>query len=401
VFNKIGLLKIIEEQRKEIQSQKTGLPRSALETLPNLQTHAAIISGVRRCGKSTLLLQRLKKEKSKSLYLGFDDIRLTDFDSQDLILLGNIIKDGKYKTLFLDEPQIVDKWEVFVKSQLEYGVKVFATGSNASLLSRELGTRLTGRHITKELFPFSYKEFIRFKKMKAQAASFQKYIDMGGFPEYLATQRIDVLTHLFSDVLYRDIIVRHGVRDGATLKKIAVYLMANVANMVSANRLQEPFGTNSNTILEYLSYFEDTYLINLVPKFSYSMKMQNRHPKKIYVIDSALQKAASASFTKDYGRLLENAVYWHLRRKSEEIYYFNENNRECDFVLCQNGAPAELVQVCYDFNRETMEREQKGLKEAMDFFKINNAKIITYNQDDMYIQDRKKIMLIPAWKYMA
>ena len=109
MFNKIGLLKIIEEQRKEIQSQKTGLPRSALETLPNLQTHAAIISGVRRCGKSTLLLQRLKKEKSKSLYFGFDDIRLTDFDSQDLILLGNIIKDGKYKTLFLDEPQIVDK----------------------------------------------------------------------------------------------------------------------------------------------------------------------------------------------------------------------------------------------------------------------------------------------------
>ena len=86
---------------------------------------------------------------------------------------------------------------------------------------------------------------------------------------------------------------------------------------------------------------------------------------------------------------------------SQEIYYFNENNRECDFVLCQNGAPVELIQVCYDFNAENSGREQKGLKEAMDFFKINNAKIITYNQDDMYIQDGKKVMILPAWKYMT
>jgi len=191
MFNKNALLKIIEFQQKEIKSQKTGLPRFALEALPDLQTHAAIISGIRRCGKSTLLAQKLKKEKGKRLYFNFDDIRLTNFDSQDLILLGSIIKDGKYKTLFLDEPQIVEKWELFVKLKLQEGVKVFVTGSNASLLSRELGTRLTGRHITKELFPFSYKEFTRFKKTKAGAASFQKYLDMGGFPEYLATQKID------------------------------------------------------------------------------------------------------------------------------------------------------------------------------------------------------------------
>jgi predicted AAA+ superfamily ATPase len=171
--------------------------------------------------------------------------------------------------------------------------------------------------------------------------------------------------------------------------------------LVSARKLAPLLNIAVSTLLEYFSYLEDTYLINFIPKFSYSLKAQLVNPKKTYCIDNGLIKTLSTSFTKDYGRVLENAVYCHLRRKSKEIYYFNEDNAECDFVSCQNGAPVELVQVCYDFNRETMAREQKGLKEAMNFFKISNAKIITYNQSDMYIQDGKKIQVIPSWKYMS
>jgi predicted AAA+ superfamily ATPase len=277
---------------------------------------------------------------------------LFDFELANFKLLDNIIKTTQKKTLFFDEIQVVKGWELYIRQKLDEGFKVVVTGSNASLLSRELGTKLTGRHITKELFPFSYEEFLSFKSLKSGAASFQKYIDSGGFPEYVKTKNDDILINLFSDILNRDIIVRHGIRDVRSLKSLAIYLASNVANLVSASGLQQPSGLKTPTLLDYFSFLQDAYLIDFMPKFSYSLKVQSVNPKKIFVIDSGIIKIVSASFSEDYGRILENLIYWELRRKWKDLYYFSENGKECDFVITSNGKVEQLIQVCYELTQE-------------------------------------------------
>ncbi|MDR1195784.1 MAG: ATP-binding protein [Endomicrobium sp.] len=392
---------VVESQTEKVKKRGLGLQRDVLPALPDLSSHALIISGIRRCGKSTLLLQLLKNKKKKHFYLNFDDPRLINFEVSDFQIVDQIIKERKAQLLFLDEPQIINGWEIYVKQKLDEKYKIFVTGSNASLLSRELGTRLTGRHVTKELFPFSYAEFIKFKHLKIGADSLKAYIEIGGFPEYVKTLNSEIITTLFNDILDRDIIIRHSIRDFHSLKRLAQYLVSNVGNLVTARKLEQALNIKTLAILEYFSFFEDAYLVNFLPKFSCSFKAQLINPKKVYAVDTGLINNVSASLTGDYGRLLENIIYWHLRRENKEIYYFSESGRECDFTVCQNGNPTEILQVCYDLNHDNRDREITGLKAAMDFFKISNAKIITYNQDDAYIQDGKKISIIPAWKYMT
>ena len=401
MIQKSTLHQIILTQNEEIRRKGTGFPRKILRDLPDVQSHALIISGIRRCGKSTLLTQLLTKCSQDAFYLNFDDLRLADFSANDFVILDELISEGEYKALFFDEPQVIKQWERYVRQKLEEGFRVYITGSNASLLSRELGTHLTGRHITKELFPFSYSEFIQFKSLTAGVESFEQYVETGGFPEYVKSNNIDVMTELFNDILNRDIAVRHSIRDVASLKRLAIYLVSNVGNLVTANKLQQVFDLKTPTILEYFSFLEDTYLTGFVAKFSYSLKVQAVNPRKIYIVDSALQKAVSASFSQDLGRSLENIIHGCLRWRGDEIYYFNENGSECDFVVCKNGTPYELIQVCYELNAENREREQTGLKSAMDFFKLDNVKIITYGQKDSYIHDGTRVEIVPAWEYLV
>ncbi|MDR3286184.1 MAG: ATP-binding protein [Prevotellaceae bacterium] len=391
---------VINLQKHKIQYQKTGLQRDILSALPEIQSHALIVSGIRRCGKSTLLLQLLKRNNQNALYLNFEDPRLFGFELTDFQLLDSIITTSKNNVLFFDEIQVIRAWELYVRQKLDEGFRVVITGSNASLLSRELGTKLTGRHITKELFPFSYKEFLAFKSLQANVQSLHKYLNSGGFPEYLKTTNTDILTALFYDILNRDIVVRHGIRDVRSLKQLAVYLISNVGNLVTASKLQQTLGIKTTaTILEYFSFLEDTYLVNFMPKFSYSLKIQSINPKKIYVIDPGIIKIASASFTDNYGHLLENMIYWNLRQTGKELYYFNENGYECDFVVIENEKIKQLIQVCYELTPENREREQRGLQEAMDFFKTDKGLIVTYNQKDAYIYNGKRIDVVPAWEY--
>jgi predicted AAA+ superfamily ATPase len=393
---------VIDYQQAKVTTQSAGLKREALRELPNIKTHALIVSGIRRCGKSTLLVQFLKQKHQRALYLNFDDPRLYDFELNDFQLLDNIIKASKKRVLFFDEIQIIEGWELYIRQKLDEGFKVIITGSNASLLSRELGTKLTGRHITKELFPFSYKEFLTFKSLTPNIRSFQKYFDTGGFPEYVKTNNPDILTTLLNDILNRDVAVRHGVRDVRSLKRLAVYLISNVGNLVTASKLRQPLAIKSTpTILDYFSFLEDTYLLNFLPKFSHSAKVQLVNPRKIYAIDPGIVHVASTSFANDYGRLLENIIYWHLRRAGYELYYFNETGHECDFVIMKTGKVQQLVQVCYELTPENLAREQCGLQSAMAFFKTGKGVIVTFNQKDAYLQNDKKIEILPAWEFLT
>lgn len=401
MITKENLKKVIIAQKESLSSLEEGIKRDKLNQINLKESFALVVSGIRRCGKSTLLTQLLRSQK-KFYYLNLEDTRLEGFEVTDFNLTEEIFEElyGKGGVYFFDEIQNIEKWEKYIRSLVDKKTKVMITGSNASLLSRELGTRLTGRHMNCELFPFSYKEFISFTKQKANEESYKIYLNNGGFPEFLREEDITILHELFKDILMRDIVNRFGIKNTSVLRKLALYLLTNVGKEFSANSLKKMLETKSvQTILDYISYLEDSYLIFTIPRFSYSYKKQQVNPKKVYSIDNGLSYANSISFSKDKGKMLENSVFLGLRKKYKEIFYFQEK-RECDFVIKEREKVISAIQVCYDFNRDNQEREIEGLLEAMKEFKLDSGLILTLNQEDKIVRENKTIIVTPVWKWL-
>ncbi|MDR3302494.1 MAG: ATP-binding protein [Spirochaetaceae bacterium] len=385
-------------QNEALPLKESGLERSALNELPDIQSHALVVCGVRRCGKSTLLHQFVKKSGKKFFYFNFDDMRLNDFSVSDFALLDIVIGETGKSLLFFDEIQSVPKWELYIRQKLDEHFQIIATGSNASLLSGELGTKLTGRHITKELFPFSYQEYCRFTRQKAAAESLNAYLASGGFPEYLKSGNPDILSQLQLDILHRDIAVRYKIRDVASLKRLFSYLLSNAAQLVSPSKLTSVIGVRSpTTILEYFSYFELSYLIHLIPRFSWSAKKQSLAPKKIYIVDLGIIHTGSVSFTNNHGALLENFVFNTIRLKTNDIFYFSTKDGECDFIVNPHSQNILCVQVCFILTQDNRTREINGLLAAMDFFDQQKGIIVTMDSKDLIISGSRKIQVIPAW----
>ncbi len=394
--------RVIEQQKTRILKQDTGLKRELILSTKSLSSHVLIISGIRRCGKSTLLMQLMKEmTETPILYLNFESPQLFEFSLSDFTRLDNLIEQKGIFTLFLDELQLVEGWEMYVRQKLDEGFKVIITGSNASLLSQELGSKLTGRHITQELFPFSYKEYISFKALSASAESLLKYMQEGGFPEYVKSGDYMQLSTLFEDILIRDIVARHGIKDIKSLHRLTSYLFSNIGNRITATKLKQPLSIGAtSTILTWFSYLELSYLVCFLPMFSHSTKAQLINPRKVYGIDLGLVEIISTTQTKDLGRKLENLIFLHLRRKYKELYYYNGKG-ECDFVAMQNGKVTELVQVCYELTPDNVKRELNGLIEAIQFFNCNNARILTFNNTDVLHQKEFNIPVIPAYQYLV
>lgn len=392
---------VVTEQQAFIKNRKGDLQRDILQELPYIPTHALIISGIRRCGKSTLLYQLAKQKEATVFFLNFEDVRLYNFQIDNFRVLDEVIKESGHKILFFDEIQIVEGWEMYVRQKLDQGFEVVITGSNAGMLSVELGTKLTGRHIDKELFPFSYSEYLRYKKQEATEKSFLKYMKVGGFPQHIDRNQSEILETLVDDIMYKDIAVRYSIRDIQALKKLCSYILSNTATLVVPSKLKQVLGINApSTVLNYFSYFENTYLMHLMPKFSWSVRSQLLAPKKMYVIDTALIKASSTSFGEDKGRLLETMVYWEFRRKTKQLYYFNENNAECDFIVPLDKGYT-VVQVCWELNADNEKREINGLLDAMQFFNTDKGYIITYNTSDFIVKEGKDIVVIPFYKFFT
>ncbi|MAF37054.1 AAA family ATPase [archaeon] len=386
----------LKKQISDLNKKESGIKREILKKIDLDVPHAIIVSGIRRCGKSTLLHQLMKKSV---YYFNFEDPRVLSFKVSDFEKLKEIFIEvfGEKKIYFLDEIQNVPNWEVFVRSEMDSGKKFVITGSNATLLSKELGTRLTGRYLRYELYPFSYKEFLQFTKKKASKDSLRKYMEKGGFPEYLKYDNSDILRDLLDSVITRDVLVRNNIREADQVKKICIYLLSNIGKQFSLNKLTKHFGIGSvNTVRSYISFFEDSYLLFTVPKFDYSFKKQIVNPKKIYSIDVGLSTANSISFSKDKGRILENLVFLHLKRKYDEIFYY-KNKSECDFVVKDKDKILFCVQVCFIVNEDNKMRESNGLKEAMQDLNVKKGFIITFDQEDI-IDD---IPLIPAWRWFS
>lgn len=391
---------VMDSQRATFLKQDSGFNRDALANIPVADSFATIITGIRRCGKSTLLLQLLRRDYQDAIYLNFDDIRLSGFETDDLIRLHREIEKREIKILFFDEIQIVEGWEKYINQLLRESYKVFITGSNASMLSVELGTHLTGRHLSMELFPFSYSEFIRFRELSNDEHAVMTYLKTGGIPEYLKTGIPVVLNALVDDILMRDVAIRHSVRDVTSLRQLTTFLITNIGNLVSANKLVGMFDIKSPaTFLEYFSFLKDAYLLEFVPMFSHSLKVQSRNPKKVYVMDMGLYTENSVSTADNVGRRLENLVFLHLRREYKHIFYYKERG-ECDFITMEKNVLKEAVQVCLTINDENFDREYNGLLEAMQNLGLQKGFIITLNQSDTFEKDGMAIKMIPASEFL-
>ncbi len=387
---------VIDAQRDAFMKQDSGFIRDALSVIPIADSFATIITGMRRCGKSTLLLQLLRRDYQDALYLNFDDIRLSGFQTADLVRLHKEIERRAIKVLFFDEIQAIEGWEKYINQLLREGYNVFITGSNASMLSIELGTHLTGRHLPMELFPFSYSEFMRFRGLGNNDSTIMDYLKTGGIPEYLKTGMPVVLNALTDDILMRDIAIRHAIRDVVSLRQLAAFLITNIGNPISANKLVGMFDIKSPaTFLEYFSFLKDAYLLEFIPLFSHSLKVQARNPKKVYVMDTGIYTENSISTSDNTGRRFENLVFLHLRRKYKHIFYYKEKG-ECDFISMEKNVVKDAIQVCLTIDDENFEREYDGVLEAMRTLKLKEGSIITLNQSDIFEKEGMTIRMIPA-----
>lgn len=389
----------------ENSDKKLSVRRTSVEIPSALNEFARIITGIRRSGKSTFVNQDFLKTDRNALYLNFDDPALYGFSASDFVILEEAIErfqneNKGSKAVYFDEIQIVEGWEVFVNSQLRKGNLVTVTGSNASLLSYELGTRLTGRHLDYELFPFNFDEYCKLRKCDKTSESFKHFLEEGGFPEYLIYNRTDILKRLFEDILMRDVIVRYGIKDVRSVKMLSVYLASNCGNLITGSKLSAQLGLKTTaTILEYLSFLEQCYLFFFVPKFNYSAKAQSVNPKKVYCIDTGMIQNVTLSINADIGRVFENAVFIELRRRTKNIWYYSEAAFECDFLYGRDVVPENAVQVCYELTSENKEREVRGLVETCKKFPGVKPLIVTFNQNDKISYGGMIVEAVPAVEF--
>lgn len=413
------LKEVLLEQKRKIIPEKDFVIREKLNEIKKFIKirHSLIITGVRRCGKSVLLSQITAILPNNYYYINFDDERLADFDLKDFNKLYETFIElfGKTNIFLLDEVQNVNNWERWVRRMYEDGFKFFITGSNARLLSKELATLLTGRHLQISLYPFNFKEFLYFHKIEFKKEDiyltekraiiikyFNEYINKGGFPEFLKYNRIEILQEYFNDIIQRYIVERYKIKNIRQLKELARYLITNTGNLTSYNQLKKMTEIKSvSTIINYFDYLENAYLVFKIPYFSYSLKKQSVNPFKVFAIDAGLSNVISFKFSKDIGRLYETIVAIELKRRNKDVYYWkNSLHEEVDFVI-KEGKVKQLIQVCYNINEfETRKREIRALLKASKELKCNNLLVITHDYEKEERIKSKKIKYIPLWKWL-
>lgn len=398
--------------------------------------HINDIIGVRRCGKTYFMFQQIREliengvPKSRILYLNIDDDRLQPLNGDELDQLIDTFRelyplpDDERIYLFLDEIQNFPGWEQWIKGIYERkrNLRIIISGSNASLLSAEIANRLTGRHLTTRMYPFSFSEYVKYHKIPIDLNTlpysenrlkvkrlFHDYLRRGGFPEvilYPSADETRLLQSYFDDIIFRDIVTRHGVRNPALFKDLALFCISNVAKPHTYNSLRKLFSgfqaISTDAVINYLSYLEDAFLLFSIRHYDDSLKKQLHKPRKLYCIDPGMMNAVSFRFSQDTGRLFENMVFLQLYRTGHEIYYWqDEKGHEVDFVLKSGLDTIALVQVSIDLSDPlTQERELKGLISAMNHFGVPEGLILTRDHFDDETRSAKTIRYRPLWYWL-
>lgn len=374
-----------------------------------------IITGIRRCGKSSLLKIISKKLNEKFVYMNFDDIRLTDFKIENFEDIEEIVSEIygiKTNVIYLlDEIQNMPSWERWVNNLYAKKVKVFVTGSNSSLLSSDISTFLTGRNKVIKLYPFSFKEFLLFKKIKvdyqttderrAVSQAFKDYFEKGGFPLVIINDDLSLSKQYFEDILNKDIIKRYGIKKIKELNDLILYLFSNVSKTYSYSTLKQVSNIKSLSMINnYIEYLKNVFVASTINRFDYSIKKQKVSSSKFYVLDNSFLKTVAFNFSENAGKRLENLVFIELTRRGAEVYYHAKKN-ECDFIIKEGLKIVKAIQVCIILdNAVTKKREVDGLIEALKEYKLKEGLILTLDKEEEFVLEDKKITIKPVWKWL-
>lgn len=421
---------ILDNQKKNFL---TGTKRD-LET-SQLNGKATICIGVRRCGKSTYGYQLMKKlldsgvKKENILHINFFDNRIHNLDQESLSNITEAYfelypkkKNSEKIYCFFDEIQEVSGWEKYVERIIRTeNCEVFITGSSAKMLSKEIATQMRGRALSWELFPFSFREYLRFSGIepKKNLTSkerltiqnvFKKYWECGGFPEVAGVDkhlRIKIHQEYFNAILFRDLIKRHDISHPKAVTDLAQWLIDNNSSLYSINKLTgylKALGHNApkSSVSEYLDYFEDAFFLFSVKKYDSSLSRKNSNPKKIYCIDHAFAASVSSGTLTNTGHFLENLVFNSLRRETSDIHYYKTvNGKEVDFIAKIDRKDLMLVQVSHSLlEPKTRKRELSALIEAMTELKLDHSFVVTSNEEETVESDSGTISVVPAWKFI-
>lgn len=411
-----------------------GVPRRILEYVKKHLDLPQVLSfvGVRRAGKSTLMRQVINHlirdhgiPPRNILFCNLEmpvlnryrtDVANLDRLYEDYLKLA--APEGRIY-IFLDEVQFFPDWQVFVKYRYEQGgLKFLVTGSNSRLLSSEFMTLLSGRTLSVEVFPFSFVEFLLARgitvsdevsvlqqRLRLQTLG-DEYLQTGGFPEVVSLEvqafRNEVLGMYARTILQQDIVPRFAVKKPADLETLFLYLMTNVSALYSPKRLADLVGLSDKTVKDYLAYYGDVRLLFTLDLFNFSLKKQIRSPRKIYAVDTGLAAAVTTRFSENTGRYLENLVFLELHRRGEEMFYYRTTNGlEVDFLCRRDNRPTALIQTAWSMKAEdTRKRELRALAKAMTELNLQEALIVTHEEEEEIPVNGKTVRLIPAWRFL-
>ena len=405
------------KERDELLSRPYLKRRNSCDYDMLLNSHLIkLITGPRRVGKSTQALLMLRNKNFA--YLNFDSQQL--LDSWDANLVMRMLDDvyPGYEYILLDEVQNLEAWDLWVSELFRSGKNLVITGSNAKMLSSEMATVLTGKYLQVEMLPFSLEEFFDWNKTDLKSLTSEQqtdasvltddYMRYGGYPEVVASRQLtrSYLDTLFDSIVWKDVAKRHQVRNTTDLNNLAMYLVSNFCNPVTANELTEELGFASvNTTKKFMDYLHEPYLFYYLPRYDNKLKLMKKAPRKVYVVDNGFVAAKAFALSENLGRLLENQVFIELIRRGYDtdktvFSYRSRNDKEVDFVLRKGIHIERLVQVCYDMSSpKTEKREVDSLTECAGELKCGNLVIVTNNDERTIEINGYKIDVIPISKF--
>ena len=411
------LKQIILEQQEILHAQNKRYVQRYIADEWLQTSEILIISGIRRCGKSVLMQQIRDRLVEKDFFFNFDDERLANFKLDDFQKLQECFVElfGEQHTYYFDEIQNIEGWERFVRRLYNAGNKIVITGSNARMLSRELGTHLTGRYTQVEIYPFSFQEYLAMNEIPVNAKtlytttgratmvkSFVKYMECGGFPKFLQDGSVSYLTSLYESIIYRDILTRNGLTNEKEMLELMFYLASNATKRVTYSSLGKVVGIqHPDTIKNYLEYIQQTYLISQSFRYDPSVKKQMMSPKKIYFVDNAIIKRIGFNATENNGVFLENLVFIELKRRGWDVYYYADK-KECDFIVRKGLHISDAYQVTLKMDSpQTREREIAGVREAMQAYSLSKGHILTFEgKETINFDDGTIVEVVPVWEWI-
>lgn len=416
------MLTTIQQQRQECERLQ-ALPYINRETrydIPLLLQNKQIklITGPRRAGKSIFALMMLRGQRFA--YLNFDDSKLLTLWNEDVVMSALESVYPGYQFLMLDEVQNLDGWDLWVAKLYRRGINLIITGSNAKMLSSEMATVLTGRYVEIEMLPFGLSEVYSYSGIDASRLStehaphtrivYEEYLRLGGYPETLQARPMTTsyLQTLFTAIITKDVAQRYRIRKVTELFNLANYLLSNFCNPFTTLSLCEDLGMNSeNTVKKFCGYLHDPYLFYYLPRYNNKLKIMQKSPRKVYVVDNGFVLGAGFNLSENRGRLLENEVFIELRRRGYDeektlFYYRSRNDKEVDFVTRIGSQVQQLIQVSYDIsNSRTLKREVSALIECAEELHCENMLILTFDTETTIEHDGHVIEVMPFSRFVA